>query len=278
MRPLDQFIQVAGHRTRYWQVGTVGSVVILVHGISCSVAEWEHSIHALGAQHRVFALDLLGHGLTDKPAEAVDDMPMYGQFILAFMDALGLAQVSIVGNSMGGRLAIECAAQAPQRVQSMVLSAPAGIDSSCLLEFRLATLPIVGELLTYPHALGLGMLWRKAFVDASTVTKSFVAEKVLLAKQAGAGVAFMRTLRGWLNVGGFKAHRLQEAHLQMQQIKQPTLVIWGRQDQFLPVAHLDTLKRLMPHAETVVLDPCGHAPMLETPAKFNRLVLDFLAK
>ena len=69
-RPQDHFIQVQGHTVRYWAQGEAGSTVLLLHGISCSVVEWEHNIAALATQHRVIALELLGFGLSDKPLDA----------------------------------------------------------------------------------------------------------------------------------------------------------------------------------------------------------------
>ena len=73
-RPQDQYTQVQGHAVRYWTQGDTGSTVLLLHGISCSVLEWEHTIAALATQHRVIALDLLGCGLSDKPLDADYDM------------------------------------------------------------------------------------------------------------------------------------------------------------------------------------------------------------
>ena len=112
-RPQDQYTQVQGHAVRYWTQGDTGSTVLLLHGISCSVLEWEHTIAALATQHRVIALDLLGCGLSDKPLDADYDMLSQAKFVLAFMDAMGLNAVSMVGNSMGGCIALECAAMVP---------------------------------------------------------------------------------------------------------------------------------------------------------------------
>ena len=75
-RPQDHFIQVQGHTVRYWAQGEAGPTVLLLHGISCSVVEWEHNIAALATQHRVIALDLLGCGLSDKPLKADCDMQL----------------------------------------------------------------------------------------------------------------------------------------------------------------------------------------------------------
>ena len=143
--PEDRYILIEGIRTRYWQEGTGGTPVLLLHGIACSVLEWRHNLSSLANTHRVFAFDMPGHGLTDKPADFPYDIPGLTRFIHGFMDALGLEKVHLAGNSLGGRLALECARVVPQRLLSMLLLDPAGIaEKPTLLEFRLATVPGFG--------------------------------------------------------------------------------------------------------------------------------------
>jgi pimeloyl-ACP methyl ester carboxylesterase len=277
-RPADQFVKVLGHNTRYWQLGAQGTPIVLIHGVSCSVLEWEHVIHELSEQHQVFALDLLGHGLTDKPLDETYDMEALSKFTLAFMDAIGLPTANLVGNSLGARIAIECAAIAPHRVTAVVLSAPAAVSNPTLLDFRLASIPYLGEILTAPNPIGAGKIWRSAFADPKFVTQEMIAEKVALAKLPGAGKAFLKCLRYMLGLGGFKPEILADTHEKIKRIKASTLVIWGRQDKFLPINHLATFQELMPHAEAVILESCGHAPMIERPREFSQMTLSFLAK
>jgi pimeloyl-ACP methyl ester carboxylesterase len=275
-RPADQFTTVDGQRTRYWQVGASGSAIVLLHGIACSVAEWEKNVEALSAHHRVFAFDMLGHGLTDKPATGPFDMEGLARFALAFMTAVGVDRAHLVGNSMGARLALEAAVIAPERVRSLVLSAPAGVDRTTLVNFRLASVPFLGEILTRPSRFGLGMLWRIAYSDPGHVTPELIDEKLALAQMPGAGPFFMKTLRGFVGFGGFLLPGLKAFQRRLRNLRTPALAIWGKQDRFLPVAHLAVLRDLVPELETEVLDPCGHVPMLERPADFNRLALGFI--
>jgi pimeloyl-ACP methyl ester carboxylesterase len=276
-RPPDQFTTVQGHRVRYWTQGESGPTVLLLHGISCSVLEWEHNIAALAQQHRVIAIDLLGCGLSDKPLDADYSMQAQARFVFACMDAMGLDRVHIVGNSMGGCIALECAAMHPERVQSLVLSAPAGIGKDTLFNFRLASVPFLGELLTKPSMFGLGMIWKLAFHDTSFVTRELVAEKVALAQLPNAQAVFLQTLRGFLNFGGFPEAPRRAYHARIQQVRCPSLVIWGRQDQFLPVTHVEVLKPLLANATYELVDQCGHVPMTEIAERFNRMTLDFLS-
>jgi pimeloyl-ACP methyl ester carboxylesterase len=277
-RPVDQFADVLTYKTRYWSQDEKGSPIVLIHGISCSVLEWEFVIDAMSRQHRVFALDLVGHGLTDKPLNIAYDIKDFARHVLAFMDKMNLPQASLIGNSLGARVALECAALAPQRCTALVLSAPAAVDKTTLFEFRLASVPYLGEVVTAPNPPGTGKIWRAAFANPSLATKALVAEKVALAKMPGAGKAFLKALRSMLGLGGFKAEAMQNTHNKARQVKTPTLVIWGRQDRFLPISHLDTLTKLMPHAIALVMERCGHVPMIECPKEFVQASLDFLGK
>ena len=104
--PSEQYVKLGSVNTRYWQAGSGGSAVVLLHGIGCSVLEWQANINELARQHRVYALDILGFGLTDKPSNAPANIRGLAKFTLEFMDALGIAQAHLVGNSMGGRIAL----------------------------------------------------------------------------------------------------------------------------------------------------------------------------
>lgn len=262
---------------RYWTQGDTGSTVLLLHGISCSVLEWEHTIAALATQHRVIALDLLGCGLSDKPLDADYDMLSQAKFVFAFMDAMGLNAVSMVGNSMGGCIALECAAMVPERVTSLVLSAPAGIGQDTLFNFRLASIPYLGEVLTKPSMFGLGMIWKLAFHDTAFVTQTMLAEKLVLAKLSNAQAVFLKTLRGFLGFGGFPEAPRKAFQARIQQVRCPSLVVWGKQDKFLPVTHVGVLKPLLANAQYELIDNCGHVPMTEIAQRFNQLTLAFLA-
>ena len=182
----DQFVRVGNINTRYWQAGASGSAVILLHGIGCSVLEWHSNLAALAAHHRVFAIDLLGFGLSDKPQDETYGMRRLAQFTLDFLATQGVARAHFAGNSMGGRIALECALTAPERVASMLLAAPAGIGRETLINFKLASVRGLGELLTQPNRFGLKMLWKLAFRDRSFVTKEFVEARYQLACLPGA--------------------------------------------------------------------------------------------
>ena len=275
--PPDQFVQVGSIRTRFWQMGTQGSAVLLLHGIACSVLDWQRNIEALAVSHRVFAVDLLGSGLTDKPADETYNIPRLARFALDFLTTQGIQRTHLAGNSLGGRLALECAREAPERVRSLLLADPAGMaERPTLLEFRLAAVPLLGELATLPNLKGTRMLWRKAFANPDAfVTDELVASKCRLARLPGAQAAFLKTLRSFVNLRGFDAPQVQALQAALPDVHVPTFVVWGRDDRFVPAAHAEVLRAHLPDVAVQVWDRCGHAPMVECAERFNAEALAF---
>lgn len=275
----DQFTSLGPLRVRFWQAGHTGSPVLLLHGIGCSVLEWQHNLQALAARHRVWALDLPGFGLSDKPADGPYSLPGLARCVLDFLATQGLAHtpVHLAGNSLGGRLALECAIRAPQQVASLLLVDPAGVGGrDTLLAFRLATVPGLGELATRPSAGGTRMLWRKAFADPGRfVTDELVATKLALARQPGAQAAFLKTLRSFVGLGGFRPGPLAQLHAALPEVAAPTLVLWGQADRFVPPAHAQWLQRLMPRVQVQLWPACGHAPQVECAERFNTTAAAF---
>ncbi len=273
----DRYIKVGAINTRYWQAGDSGSAVLLVHGISCSVLEWERNVAALATRHRVFAVDFLGGGMTDKPEDETYDVPRLARFLLDFMTVVGVERAHLAGNSFGGRLAMECAIRSPARVASLVLVDPAGMNlRPTLFEFRLATLPWLGEILTKPSIKGTKAICEKAFFDPKPfVTDEFLRVRTELASLPGAQSAFLRTLRNFVTLSGFRPGPVEALQKAMPGIKAPTLVIWGRQDQFVPCEHADVLRRLLPNVKVEIWDRCGHTPMFEQAEAFNAAALNY---
>jgi pimeloyl-ACP methyl ester carboxylesterase len=275
--PQDRFIDVGAIQTRYWQEGTAGTPVVLLHGIGCSVLEWERNVEALARRHVVLAVDLMGFGLTDKPSGEDYGLARLARFVLDFMTAVNVPRAHLAGNSLGGRLALACAIAAPARVASLLLVDPAGVDGpDTLLEFRLATVPGLGELLTRPNALGTRMLWTKAFANPGPfVTDEMVRTKLALARLPGAHAAFLKTLRSFVGLRGFRPQPLAALHAALPRIEAPTYAIWGRQDRFVPPAHAQALQRLLPGVQVELWDDCGHAPQIECAARFDEAALAF---
>jgi len=272
----DRYVDVGPFRTRFWTAGTAGSTVVLLAGIGCTVLEWQKNIAALASRHRVYAFDMLGHGLTAKPPRDCYSLADLACFALDFLSAQGEESAHFVGSSLGGRIALECARLAPSRVKSMILVAPAGVGRETALTMRLATAPVLGELMTRPSRMGLRMLWRPAFYDPSFVTDRFIETKYALAAAPGAQQAVLRTLRGFVSIAGFRLEQVAALQAIMRTMFHPTLIIWGRQDKLVPAEHARVLEARLPRSKTILFDACGHLPQIEQAHLFNSAVLEFL--
>jgi pimeloyl-ACP methyl ester carboxylesterase len=272
----DRYIEVGTFGTRFWKAGNAGSAVVLLAGIGCTVLEWQKNIAAFASQHRVYAFDMLGHGLTDKPQNDCYGIADLARFTLDFLSAQAEESAHLVGSSLGGRIALECARLAPARVKSMVLVAPAGVGRETAINMRLATVPVLGELITRPSRMGTRMLWRLAFHDPSFLTNRFIETKYALASAPGAHQAVLKTLRGFVSFGGFQREQIAALQAAMPTMNQPTLIIWGRQDKLVPADHAQILEAKLPISKTILFDNCGHLPQVEQAEQFNTAVLDFL--
>lgn len=272
----DRYAVVDGIRTRYWQAGNDGPAVILIHGIASSVEDWKDNLSVLAQGFRVFALDLAGCGRSDKPAGRDYSLNGLAKFMLAFLDCLQIETAHLCGFSMGGRIALECAHIAPDRVRSLVLSAPAAIGPDTIINFRIATLKGIGEFLTSPSRFGMRQLMRTAYADPAKVTEAMVDERVELGRLPGTQAAFLVMLRGMIRLSGFHPEIIADVQSWLPVIGHPTLVIWGKQDKFLPHRHAEILERLMPDCRVKVYSNSGHLNQAEQKETFNLDVIEFL--
>ncbi len=274
--PRDQFIQVGTVRTRFWQAGDQGPTLVLVHGIGGFVETFAYTVHVLAAHYRVFALDLVGFGKSDKPA--IDySVPMLARFVRQFAEAVGIEQMHLIGHSMGGAVAMQVAMQFPQQVQSLVLVSSAGLGKQAALALRIATLPWLGEYLLRPgrrESTIAGL--QSIFLDPQKVTEEMIDISHELAHQPGALASFLATLRSMGTILGGKPSFLNPIRQALGTIHVPVLVIWGRQDPTIPVRYAQMAMTGFRDVRLHLFEQCGHLPQLEYPEQFNRLVGEFL--
>jgi pimeloyl-ACP methyl ester carboxylesterase len=256
-----------------------GPPIVFVHGLSGSWQNWLEQLPAFGAEHRVVALDLPGFGYSPMPSEKIT-ISGYARTLDATLDALGIDAAALVGNSMGGFVATELAIAFPQRVERLVLAAPAGISSYAHPSATRA-LPAIRRL---RPLLALQTGWLAAHADAMTrwprlreVTLNGVARHPaqlppeLAAEQLrGAGKpGFVDALEACLNY---------DFRDRLPEIVCPTLIVWGDRDRVISVRDADIFMELIPNSRKAILKDTGHVPMLERPARFNEMLEGFLGE
>jgi pimeloyl-ACP methyl ester carboxylesterase len=273
---VDRYVKVGAINTRFWASGEQGTPVILVHGLGGSIENWVLNVELLAQYHRVYALDLKGFGRSDK-TPVLRDINELVQHIHDFMDVQHIDKASLVGNSLGGGLVLQFAINFKDKVDKLVLVDNAGMGRDVITDFKIISLPIIGELLLKPSPKSGAGLWRKIVFDAALVTDELVDSSYKLAILPGASKAMLATTRAGISILGQRANLTRQLLADAAKIEAPTLIFWGRQDKIIPVAHAQIAKQTIPDSRLQIFDKCGHMPMLEHPGEFNKMVLDFLA-
>ena len=265
-----KFLTVGGHRLRYVRAGS-GPAVVLIHGFASSLYTWKDVIPLLAETHEVFALDLPGFGGSDRPGDL--SFEVLPAAVLGLMDELGVARAALVGNSMGGAVAAVVAAQWPDHVTALVLIDAAGFNldpGEAPAMVRLATSALGALIARLPFKrLAVERSLREVFQDDAHVTDERVAEYMHGLQVPGA-FASIRSLRLSLE------ERDTIVRERLPRIQAPTLVIWGREDRWIPVAHADLFVEAIPGARKVVLEECGHMPQVEMAVAVGKLLREFL--
>jgi 4,5:9,10-diseco-3-hydroxy-5,9,17-trioxoandrosta-1(10),2-diene-4-oate hydrolase len=262
--------------TRYVKRGHGPETLLLLHGLGCSSLEWSENVGPLSRSMTVIAVDLIGFGASDKPAKFDYSSRGQARQLIALLDELGIERVHLVGNSFGGKVAIDIADMAGERVKSLTLVASAGAGKEAPLPMRISTLPFVGKLLPKPSYPEFRKGWQFVFVDAQKLSEERIRRKYHDAMQPDAQRSHLLTVRSMMNIWGFKRSDLQAMTNKVANIRCKTLIVWGCQDVLLPVAHAHVFKERIQGATLKLFEGCGHAPQIERSEEFNRLLEDFI--
>jgi pimeloyl-ACP methyl ester carboxylesterase len=272
-------VTAAGVDTFTIEAGS-GPPVLLLHGLGATNASFLPTFWDLSRDHRVIAPDLPGHGDSGKPVRAYH-AGFYARWCAEFLEALGIPRAVLIGNSMGGRIAIEVGFRHPQRVDRIVCLAPA----AAFLKFR-QWVPLVRVLRPELALLPLRLPHSRVVQGARALF--YRPSKLPLAWHEGAADEFLRvfnTPRG--RIAFFSA--LREIYLdepygkhgfweRLNTLQPPTLFVWGDHDRLVPARFAKHVARELPHARSVVLKDCGHVPQFEQPERTHRLIREFLGE
>ena len=276
--PIGRDVRVDGIDTFYLEAGE-GPTVILLHGLGATNASLLTTITDLARDHHVIAPDLPGFGATAKPIRTYD-AEFFANWLDAFMERLDIHRAHVVGNSMGGRIAIEMGLRYPERVNHLALFAPSPAFIKKREWVRVVRL-LRPELAAFPL-----FLRRK---DVVVGTKGMFARPSRLsdAWYEAAADEFLRvfsTVRG--RIAFFSAARqiyLEEPNGEngfwdrLEELSPPALFIWGSHDRLVPAKFAAHVERILPNAKSVVLQGCGHVPQYELPDRTHKLLRTFLS-
>lgn len=263
----EVYKDINGTRVYYRTVGE-GQPVILIHGLGADWEMWGKAIPYLASGYKVFALDLPGHGKSDKP-DVPYDINYFTDFLADFICTLELGKVVVVGVSMGGQTALKLAIRRPELVEKLVL-----VDSSGLSPLYHGAFKIPGAawIFTYIASRWTTInLWcyRCFFVDKHYVTAQVVQEYLERLKRPGARQTYYRNILAvsWPD---------KDLPREIKKVTMPTLIVWGRDDKIMPLKDAHRFKAGIINSKLVVINNCGHVPPVEKYREFNGALLDFL--
>lgn len=266
---LGRRIDAAGIATNVHDLGQ-GEPVFLIHGSGPGVtawANWRLTMPELARRFRVVAPDMVGFGYTDRPAGICYSMQGWVDHALAVMDALGIEQAHLIGNSFGGAVALALAIRAPQRVRRLVLMGSVGVH--------------------FPITPGLDAVWgytpslenMHRLLDVFAYDRQLVNDELArLRYEASIRPGFQEAFSSM-----FPAPRqrwvdaMVSSDEDIRRLPHETLLVHGREDQVIPMATSQRLFELIPRAELHLFGQCGHWTQIEHAAVFSRLAGDFLA-
>jgi pimeloyl-ACP methyl ester carboxylesterase len=251
-----------------------GPPVLLLHGLGATKGSFLPTVAALADRFRTIAADLPGFGDSYKPLGAAYHPPFFARSVVELMDALGIERAHVIGNSMGGRAALEIGLRHPDRTGRLVLLAP-----SLAWRRERPWAPLVRVL--SPH-LGLVQITPRRVVEA-------IAQRILpVAEESWVRAGVDEFLRAYLTPRGrvafYAAARqiyLEEPHgakgfwTRLAGLRPPALFVWGRHDGLVPISFAKHVRRALPSAQHLELD-CGHVPQIERPEETHAAVAAFL--
>lgn len=243
-----------------------GEAVVCLHGLGGTKASFLPTLAALAGPYRVIALDLPGFGDSAKPLRAPYDAPWLAAMVAEFLDALGIDRAHLVGNSMGGRVAIELALAKPERVRSLGLLCP---SLAWLRRRQAAPLvrvlrPELGILQLTPRPLAEFFVRRLIPGAAADGWAAAGVDEFLRAYCTARGrAAFYACAR---NIYLEPAHGERGFWRRLGELEPPALFVWGRRDQLVPASFRRHVQRVLPRAEHLIL-PGGHVPQVENPQR-----------
>lgn len=273
----NKFITLSGYKHRYIDCGSGEVSLVMIHGMSSSIEIFEDVIPELSKHMRVLALDLLGFGQSDKPKKENYSLEFYASLIKEFIEKTHqntpTKQICVLGHSMGGKYVLTLALTHPDLIQKVVLSnsdgfihVPHVIRAVSFWGIRHLLHKMISRRKFVQNAM------KKVYHDPGYITQEHLELNLKMARDKDIFRTVMLLNRNYKKLDlkrmGYRA-RLSE-------LRQPVLIIWGAEDQFLSTKSAHSANNEIPNSKLHILPNCGHAPMIEKSENFINLVTDFI--
>jgi pimeloyl-ACP methyl ester carboxylesterase len=263
-----------GIKINYYEAGG-GRPLVLIHGFAACAYTWRLLGPELARDFRVFTLDLKGCGLSDKPEDGRYAVSDQAEMVAAFLRDRGLRNTVLVGNSMGGGVALLTyfllRPEDPGRVTGLVLVDSAGYPQKLPWFIRLARVPLLNTLgaAVLSPRFATTLVLRKCYYYKEKITQEMIDTYAYYGSLPGAVAALKETARQIV------PGEIESLVARYKTIRVPTLIIWGEEDKVVPVENARKFNRDIPDSQMVIFPRCGHLPQEEEPRETRRLIVEF---
>lgn len=273
-----KYLDLHGDRVAYRDVGRGQETLLLLHGMAGSSDTWRAVLPQLAKRYRVIAPDLLGHGQSAKPRSDYS-LGAFAVGLRDFLDELGISRVTVVGQSLGGGVAMQFVYQHPDYCHRLVLISSGGLGQDVGWTLRLLSAPgaeLLMPLIAPPPVVRVGNTLRNWFsaVNIQSPRGGEMWSAYSSLSDAQTREAFLRTLRSVVDYRGQAVSALNRLHLTSDL---PLLVIWGDEDRIIPVEHGYAINEARPGCRPEILAGVGHFPHVEKPTEVVDLLEDFIS-
>lgn len=254
----SKFLEIDGTRVHYRDEGK-GEPLLLLHGILASLHTWDGWAEKLKSRYRIIRLDIPPFGLTGQPGFAYTN-ENYLKFINDFTDALGIKKYHVAGSSLGGYFAWKMALAYPEKVDRLILLDPAAYPQDPPFPIKAFTMPVIGKVSTWitPKFIVAHNV-RSTYGEPEKVTDETIDKYHELILRDGN----REGIRGFFQ---FVQEMNGKMPIEISEIKQPTLIMWGGRDAWIPTEEMTSnWKRDLPSAKLIIYEKAGHIPMEEIP-------------
>ena len=269
-------VEIHGHQVAFRMEGT-GETILLIHGMAGSSSTWRDVMPALAERHQVLAPDLVGHGRSAKPAGDYS-LGAFASGLRDLLDVLDVDVATVVGQSLGGGVAMQFAYQYPERCSRLVLVSSGGLGREVSWLLRALSLPgaelvlpVVAPAFVTERGNAISLWLRDHGVKGGRVAEMWQAYASLSLSENR--TAFLRTLRAVVDPGGQAVAASDRLYLTESM---PTLVLWGDHDTIIPVEHAYTAQAALPGSRLEIFEGIGHFPQVEAPDRFVEALVDFI--
>jgi pimeloyl-ACP methyl ester carboxylesterase len=271
-------VEVHGHPVNFIEAGS-GPVLMLIHGMAGTCANWQAVIEPLAINHTVIAPDFPGHGAS-APGGGDYSLGSLASGLRDLMLTLGHERATLVGHSLGGGVALQFTYQFPEMVERLVLVSSGGLGPDVSPILRAAALPGaelfisatagVGSRIGSVVGRGLGLVGLRPNADLAEVTRGYASLTDPARRKA-----FVSTLRSVVGTEGQRVAALDKLYLAEAL---PLLIVWGENDPIIPVAHAREAHGQLPGSHLEIFEDAGHVPQLERPGRFIAVLERFIAE